>query len=162
MPKSANPIPPGFHSVTPYLILNDANKAIDFYQKAFGAQKIMSMPGPGGKVGHAEIKIGDSIIMLSDEMPGGTMRSPKSLGNSTVGIFVYVNDVDKVYKQAVDAGAKAEMPPADMFWGDRFGKLVDPFGHSWNLATHVEDVEPAEMERRAKAAMTQAAGQATT
>ena len=140
MATKVNPIPIGYHTATPYLTLNDCARAIDFYKKAFGAQEIMRMEGPGGKIGHAEIKIGDSAIMLADEMPGAGNRAPKTLGGTTVGVFLYVNDVDSSYKQAVDAGAKADKPPADMFWGDRFGQLTDPFGHSWSMATHKEDV----------------------
>lgn len=148
MATNVSAIPPGYRTVTPYLTLNNCASAIDFYKKAFGAQEIARMDGPPGKISHAEIKIGDSMIMLADEMPGAGNRGPASLGNTTVGIFLYVDDVDKSYKQAVDAGAKADMPPADMFWGDRFGKLTDPFGHSWMLATHKEDVAPAEMRKR--------------
>jgi|GraSoiStandDraft_50_1057286.scaffolds.fasta_scaffold82255_3 PhnB protein len=164
MAAKVNPIPKGYHTVTPYLVLDDASRAIEFYKKAFGAQEIMRMQGPPGKIAHAEIKIGDSPVMISDEMPGASDRSPKSLGGSGVGIFLYVDNVDSVFNQAVSAGAKAEMPPQDMFWGDRFGKLVDPFGHHWALATHVEDVAPEEMEKRGKEAMAkmaQAAGQKT-
>jgi PhnB protein len=133
--------------------LNDTNKAIDFYKKAFGAQEISKMEAPGGRIAHAEIKIGDSMIMLSDEFPGANVKSPQSLGGSGVSIFLYVEKVDSVFNQAVAAGAKAEMQPQDMFWGDRFGKLTDPFGHQWALATHIEDVKPEEMEKRAKEAM---------
>ena len=153
MPSKAKPIPEGYHSVTPYLTVNDAARAIDFYKQAFSAKEVMRMDGPPGKIGHAELKIGDSRLMLADEMPGTSCRSPQSLGGTTAGIFLYVEDVDSVYKQAVSAGAKAEMPPSDMFWGDRFGKLMDPFGHSWSLATHIEDVAPDEMARRGKEAM---------
>ena len=163
--KPVKPIPDGYHSVTPYLVVDDAAKAIDFYRRAFGAQEIMRMSGPQGKIGHAELKIGDSMIMLSDEMPQAGTRSAKSLGGSPVGIFLYVTDVDTVYNQAVAAGAKAEMPLADQFWGDRYGKLSDPFGHHWSLATHKEDVAPAEMQKRAAEAMAkmgqQHAGQQT-
>jgi PhnB protein len=161
MAAKANPIPKGYHTVTPYLVLDDASRAIDFYKKAFGAQEIMRMDGPPGKIAHAEIKIGDSPIMISDEMPGASDRSPKSLGGSGVGIFLYVDNVDSVFNQAVSAGAKAEMPPQDMFWGDRFGKLVDPFGHHWALATHVEDVAPEEMNKRGQEAMAKMAQAAT-
>ena len=153
MPSKAKPIPEGYHSVTPYLTVNDAARAIDFYKRAFGAREVMRMDSPHGKIAHAELNIGDSKLMLSDEMPGGSSRSPQSVGGTTAGVFLYVEDVDSVYKQAVSAGAKAEMPPSDMFWGDRFGKLVDPFGHSWSLATHIEDVAPAEMAKRGKEAM---------
>ena len=153
MPTKAKAIPTGYHSLTPYLTVNDAARAIDFYKRAFGAKEVMRMDGPQGKIGHAELKIGDSPLMLADEMPGGSSRSPQSVGATTAGVFLYVEDVDSVYKQAVSAGAKAEMPPTDMFWGDRFGKLLDPFGHSWALATHIEDVAPDEMARRGKEAM---------
>lgn len=153
MPNKVPPVPKGYHSVTPYLIVNDAKAAIHFYERAFGAKEIMRMDGPNGKIGHAELKIGDSVIMLSDDMPGGWARSPKSLGGSTVGIFLYVDDVDSVFKQAVSEGAKTETPLADQFWGDRYGKLTDPFGHSWSLATHKEDVSPEEMKKRTREAM---------
>jgi PhnB protein len=146
-------IPPGYHSVTPYLVVNDAAKAIDFYKQAFGATELARMGGPGGKIGHAELKIGDSMIMLSDEMMGN--RSPQSFGGSPVSIFLYVENVDSTFSQAINAGAKSEMSPDNMFWGDRYGKLTDPFGHSWALATHVEDVAPEEMKKRAQAAMSQ-------
>jgi len=153
-------IPSGYHTVTPYLVLGDAGRAIDFYKQAFGAKELSRMAAPGGKVGHAELKIGDSVIMLSDEMMGN--RSPQSLGGSAVSIFLYVDDVDSVFDRAIKAGAKSEMPPADMFWGDRYAKLTDPFGHLWGIATHIEDVAPQEMEKRAKEAMAkqQAAAQA--
>jgi len=142
----AKPIPAGHHSVTPYLTVNDGARAIDFYQRAFGAKEVMRMNGPNGQIGHAELKIGDSMIMLADEHQGA--KSPQSLGGSTCGIFLYVKDVDTVFNQAVAAGARAEMPLADMFWGDRYGKVTDPFGHQWSLATHKEDVAPAEMQKR--------------
>ncbi len=153
MPKQVQPIPQGYHSVTPYLVVSNAARAIEFYQRAFGAKEIMRMDGPPGKISHAELKIGDSIIMVSDEMPGTGCRSPQSLSGTTVGIFLYVDNVDNVFQQATSAGAKVEMPLADQFWGDRFGKLTDPFGHSWSLATHKEDVAPEEMKKRAKEAM---------
>jgi len=148
MAAKVNPIPAGYHTATPYLTLNDGARAIEFYKKAFGAQVLVRMDTPNGKIGHAEIKIGDSMIMVADEMPGAGNRAPQSLGGTTMSVFLYVNDVDSSYKQAVDAGAKADMPPADMFWGDRFGKLTDPFGHSWAMATHKEDVAPEEMKKR--------------
>jgi len=160
MPSSVQPIPKGYHSITPYLVVNDAARAIDFYKRAFGAQEKMRMDGPGGKIGHAELKIGDSIMMLSDEMPGSGTRSPRSLGGTTGGVFLYVENVDTVFKQAVSAGAKADAQPSDMFWGDRFGKLTDPFGHQWSLATHKEDIAPDEMARRAKEAMAKMGQQA--
>ena len=153
MPNQVQPIPQGYHSVTPYLVVNDAARAIDFYRRAFGAKETVRMDGPPGKIAHAELKIGDSMIMLSDEMPGGGCRSPKSLGGSTVNIFLYVEKVDSVFNQAESAGAKVDMPPSDMFWGDRYGKLTDPFGHSWSVATHQEDVAPEEMKKRTQEAM---------
>jgi len=155
---NVKPIPEGYHSLTPYLTVDNAAGAIEYYKRAFGAQEIMRMGGPGGKIGHAELRIGDSVIMLADEMPGGG-RSPKSVGAATAGVFLYVTDVDAVYNKAVSAGAKADMPPQDMFWGDRFGKLTDPYGHTWAMATHKEDVAPAEMERRAKEYQAQMAKQ---
>jgi len=151
---SVRPVPEGYHTVTPYLVVNGAAEAIDFYKHAFGAQEIMRMPGPPGKIAHAELRIGDSVLMVSDEMPG-SLKSPQSLGGSPVGIFLYVADVDAVFRSAVEAGAKSEMEPANMFWGDRYGKLADPFGHAWSLATHVEDVSPEEMGRRMQDAMAQ-------
>ena len=155
MPNQVRPIPEGYHSVTPYLTVNGAARAIDFYQRAFGAKEIMRMNGPDGKIGHAELRIGDSVIMLADEMPGGS-RSPQSLGGTTGGVFLYVEAVDKVFNQAVSAGAKVDMPLENMFWGDRYGRLTDPFGHSWSVATHVENVAPQEMEKRMKDAMSKA------
>jgi PhnB protein len=160
MATQVKKIPDGYHSVTPYLVVGDATRAIDFYKQAFGATELVRMGAPGGKIGHAELKIGDSMIMLSDEIMGN--KSPKALGGSPVSIFLYVEDVDSVFKQAVNAGARSDAAPADMFWGDRYGKLTDPFGHNWGLATHIEDVAPAEMKKRAQAAMaqmSQAAGQ---
>lgn len=156
---AVRPIPEGYHTVTPYITVNDGTKAIEFYKRAFGAQERSRMAGPQGKIGHAELKIGDSLIMLADEMPGSGARSPQSVGGTTVNIFLYVNDVDSVYNQALQAGAKSEMPPQDMFWGDRYGKVTDPFGHSWSLATHKEDVAPAEMQKRAQEAMSKMAPQ---
>jgi PhnB protein len=161
MPEQVRPVPEGYHTTTPYLTVNDAAGAIDFYKRAFGATEIARMDGPPGKIAHAEIKIGDSMIMLSDEMPGSDVRSPKSLGGTSMSIFLYVEKVDSVFKQAVSAGAKSTMEPADMFWGDRFGKLIDPYGHSWALATHIEDVTPAEMEKRTQAFMAQMGQQKT-
>ena len=158
------PIPTGFRTVTPYLVVNDAAAAIDFYKRAFGAKEISRMEGPPGKIGHAELKIGDSMIMLGDEMPGSA-RSPHSLGGSPMGLMLYLKDVDAVFNQATSAGAKVDMPVADMFWGDRYGKLTDPFGHSWSLATHKEDVSHEEMAARMKEAMAkmgQTSGVATT
>jgi PhnB protein len=153
MAGKVNPIPSGYHSVTPYLVVNDASRAIEYYKQAFKAKETVRMAGPGGKIGHAELKIGDSMLMLSDEMGGN--RSPQSLGGSPVSIFLYVENVDSVFNEAVKAGAKGDAPPQDMFWGDRFGKLTDPFGHQWALATHVEDVAPEEMKKRSEAFMAQ-------
>src|SRR5438105_13650604 len=123
MAGKVNPIPAGYHSVTPYLVVNDASRAIEYYKQAFKAKETVRMDGPQGKIGHAELKIGDSMIMLSDEMPGANVRSPKSLGGTTAAIFLYVQDVDASFKKAVDAGAKIDAPLSDQFWGDRFGKL---------------------------------------
>lgn len=153
MSENVKPVPPGYHTVTPYLVIRDAASSIDFYKRAFGANEVGRMDGPDGKVMHAELQIGDSRIMLSEEMMAS--KSPQSLGGSPVSIFLYVDDVDSVFNQAVAAGAKSDMPPADMFWGDRYGKLTDPFGHQWALATHIEDVAPEEMGKRAEAAMRQ-------
>jgi PhnB protein len=155
-PKRVPPIPAGYHSVTPYLTVNDGARALDFYQRAFGARETERMPGPGGKIMHAEFRIGDSIVMLSDEFPGmSTAKAPTSLGGTTGSLMLYVPDVDAAFKRAVDAGCTALMPPTDMFWGDRFGKLRDPFGNEWGMATHKEDVPPKQMAERAKAAMAQ-------
>ncbi len=147
---SVKPIPEGYHSVTPYLIVKGAAKAIDYYKKVFGATEIMRMPGPNGTVGHAELKIGDSIIMLADEQQGN-FRSPEGLGGSPVSLMVYVEDVDKTFKQAISSGAKETRAVQDQFYGDRSGNLVDPFGHVWTVATHKEDVSAAEMQRRMSA-----------
>ncbi|HYP12513.1 MAG TPA: VOC family protein [Bryobacteraceae bacterium] len=147
--------PDHYHSVTPYLVLNNAAEAIEWYVKAFGAQEMSRMAMPGGKVMHAELKIGDSCIMLSDEFPHGACKSPKTLGGTSMGIHLYVPDVDPAFQQAVQAGAEILMPPMDMFWGDRFGKVRDPFGHEWSLATHTEDVTEDEMMKRAEAATSQ-------
>jgi PhnB protein len=159
VPTQVNPIPKGFRSVTPYLTLDQAAHALDFYKRAFGAEVVVRMDGPGGKIAHAEIKIGDSMIMLGDEMPGAGARSPQSLGGTTTGIMLYVEDADAVFNQAVAAGAQVEAPLADMFWGDRYGKLKDPFGHSWAVATHKEDVAPAEMAKRMQEATAKMAQQ---
>jgi PhnB protein len=156
---AVKPIPEGYHSVTPYLAVSDGARAIEFYKRAFGAQEKSRMEGPQGKIAHAELKIGDSVIMLSDEMPGSGCRSPQSLGGTSVNMFLYVNDVDSVFNQAVRAGATSEMPVADQFWGDRYGKVTDPFGHSWSLATHKEDVAPADMQKRGQEAMAKMASQ---
>lgn len=156
MASKVKPIPEGMHSVIPHLIVKGAAEAIDFYKKAFGAKEVMRMPGPDGKgIMHAEIKIGDSMIFMAEEYPDMGCRSPKALGGSPVTIHLYVENVDSVYNQAVAAGAKATMPLMNMFWGDRYGKVTDPFGHEWSLAQHVEDVPPQELGPRAAAAMKQ-------
>jgi PhnB protein len=147
------PIPEGYNTVSPYLAVDDAAAAIEFYKRALGAEETMRMDWGNGRIGHAELKIGDSHVMLSDPFPQSSTTSPKELGGTTGSIFMYVEDVDAVFKQAVDAGATATMEPENMFWGDRFGSITDPFGHVWSIATHVEDVPPEEMEERSKAAM---------
>ena len=152
MAPSVKPIPEGFHSVTPYLVVSDAARAIEFYKRAFGAQEVMRMNTPQGKVFHAEIKIGDSMVMLGEPPPHGDLRSPETLHGSTVSMMLYLEDVDATFEQAVSAGAKAAQALTDMFWGDRHGRVVDPFGHSWSLSQHVEDVSPEEMARRSEAA----------
>jgi PhnB protein len=149
----AKAIPEGYHSVTPYLVIKDAAKALEFYKNAFGATELVRMPGPGGKIMHAEIKIGDSPLMISEEMPERGTKSPQTLGGTPVSIFLYVNDVDAFAAKATAAGAKTLMPVQDQFWGDRYGQLADPFGHVWGVATHKEDVSPEEMRKRAAAAM---------
>jgi PhnB protein len=146
------PIPDGYHTVTPYLIVNDAAKALAFYQQAFGAKELFRMEQPGGRIGHAEIKIGDSPIMLADEFPEMGARSPQSLGGTPVSILLYVENADAMTERAVAAGAKILRPLQNQFYGDRSATLADPFGHTWHVATHVEDVSPEEMHERAKAA----------
>jgi PhnB protein len=146
------PIPEGYHTATPYLIIKDAAKAIEFYKEAFGAKEMMRMSQPDGRIGHAEVRIGDSPIMLADEFPEMGARSPQSLGGSPVSILLYVEDVDAFAKQAVAAGTKVVRPVKDQFYGDRSGSFEDPFGHQWHIATHVEDVAPEEMHKRAAAA----------
>jgi PhnB protein len=150
---ATKPIPEGYHTVTPYLVVDDAIEAIDYYKQAFGAKERMRMEAPDGKIGHAELEIGDSLVMLSDPFPQATTRPPSELGGTSAGVFLYVEDVDAVVKKAVDAGATITMEVSDQFWGDRFGSVKDPFGHSWSVATHVEDVPPEEMAERAKQAM---------
>ena len=149
MTKSVRAIPEGYHSVTPYLTCKNATKAIDFYKSVFGATEVMRMAGPDGKIGHAELKIGDSHIFISDEIPGMNAAPTPGVKNAC-GIFVYLENVDAAFKRAVDAGAKVEMPLENQFWGDRYGKIIDPFGHNWGLAQHVEDVAPEEMKRRSQ------------
>lgn len=148
--SKVNPIPEGFHTITPHIVVKGAAAAIEFYKKAFGAEEVCRMNGPDGKsVMHAEIKIGDSRLMLAEEWPGeGMPKSPATLGGSAVTVHLYVSDVDAAFKKATDAGATPTMPPMDAFWGDRYGKLKDPFGHDWGMATHIEDVPPEEMPAR--------------
>ena len=151
---TVQPVPEGFHSVTPYLSIRNASEAIAFYKKAFGATELVRMDMPGGKVGHAELQIGDSRIMLADEfpeMPDAVTRSPKGLGGTTFGLHLYLDNVDVRFEQAIKAGGKVLRPVNDKFYGDRSGTLEDPFGHIWTIATHVEDVSAEEMERRMKA-----------
>ncbi|HEV8674215.1 MAG TPA: VOC family protein [Methylomirabilota bacterium] len=144
-------VPSGFRSITPQLTVQGAADALAFYKRAFGARELMRMPGPGGKIMHAELKIGDSIFFVNDEFPdmGPGPRAPQALGGTTGALHVYVKNVDSAFKQAVDAGAQVRMPVADMFWGDRYGKVSDPYGHEWGLATHKEDLSPAEQKKRA-------------
>lgn len=155
---SVKPIPEGYHSVTPYLIVDDAAAALDFYARAFGAKELFRMPMPalsgaegGDRIGHAEILIGDSHVMLADEFPDMGHRSPKAIGGTATSLMIYLPDVDAVFAQALAAGATQERAVENQFYGDRSGALVDPFGHKWMLATHVEDVSPEEMDRRMKA-----------
>jgi PhnB protein len=149
MPLS--PIPAGYHTVTPYLIVKGGAAALEFYTKAFGAQELFRMPGPDGVLAHAEMQIGDSRIMLADEFPNMGHRGPQSLGGTSVSLLLYVEDVDARFRQAIAAGAKELKPVENQFYGDRSGTLTDPFGHVWTIATHVEDVSPEEMDRRMKA-----------
>ncbi len=145
---AVKPIPDGYHSVTPYIIVKGAAKAIDFYKNAFGATELMRFPGPNNTVMHAEIKIGDSVVMLADEHESGPYRSPMAVGGTPISLMVYVEDVDTVFNQAVSLGAKSTREVEDQFYGDRSGNLTDPFGHVWTIATHKEDVSSEEMERR--------------
>src|ERR1700728_4764517 len=151
--SKAHYIPKGYNSITPYLVVKGAAKAIDYYKKVFGATEVMRMPGPDGTVGHAELQIGDSRIMLADENPQMGNRSAESIGGSPVSLYVYLPDCDKVVNKAADAGAKVLKPVADQFYGDRSGFIQDPFGHLWGIATHKEDVSEKEMAERAKKAM---------
>ena len=152
MSSNVKPIPEGYHSVTPYLIVKGAAKAIEFYKQAFGAKETFRMPQPDGKIGHAEIQIGDSRIMLADEFPERNFRGPESLGGTPVMIHLYIDDVDAVAKRAVTAGAKELRPVQNQFYGDRSGMFADPFGHQWNISTHVEDLSAEEVGKRAAAA----------
>ena len=158
MTSNVRPVPEGYYNVTPYLIVSDAAGAIEFYKTAFGATELMRMAAPGGKVGHAEIRIGDSRIMLADEFPDMGARGPKALGGSPVNLHLYVEDVDGVARQAVAAGAKEVRPIKDQFYGDRSGTFEDPYGHVWHVSTHKEDVPEGELKRRAAEAMGQQGG----
>jgi PhnB protein len=149
----ANAIPKGFHAITPHLVCRNAKKAIEFYQKAFGAQNLRTHTMPDGSIMHAELKIGDSIFMLGEEFPDWGVLSPQSLGNSTVVLHIYSEDVDSAFQKAVSAGCTATMPVADQFWGDRYGQILDPFGHRWSIATHKEDLSEEEIEKRGRVAM---------
>ena len=150
MAQKVKPIPDGYTNLMPYLIVDGAAKAIDFYKAVFGATERMRMPAPGNRIGHAELEIGGSVIMLADEHLEINAKSPQRLGGSPVSLMLYVAEVDAVVAKAVAAGATLERPVADQFYGDRSGSIKDPFGHSWHIATHIEDVSPAELERRAK------------
>ena len=150
MPK-VKPIPDGYHSVQPYLIFKNTAAAIDFYKKALGAKERMRMPGPDGKIMHAELEVGDSCLMMADENPKVGAHSVEHFGGSPVGLMIYVEDCDKIYKQAVAAGAKSEREPADQFYGDRMSGVIDPFGYRWYIATHIKDVTPEELRKHASA-----------
>jgi uncharacterized glyoxalase superfamily protein PhnB len=156
-PKKAQAVPAAYGSLTPHLIVSPAGEAVAFYVKAFGARPGLMMDGPGGAIMHGELKIGDSILMLADEQPpmgpGPTRKSPKNLGGTCSGVMLYVKDVDAVYARAVEAGATGVMPPVDMFWGDRYCQVEDPFGHVWAIATHLKDMTARQMKQAAQAAM---------
>jgi len=151
MAKAKSAIPEGLHTITPQLIVKGAAQALEFYKRAFGATELNRMPGPGGLIMHSSMRIGGSVFFLNDEMPGRTKSlSPASIGGTSVIVTLYVPDCDKVYNQAVSAGAKASMPLTDQFWGDRYGEVTDPYGHVWAIATRKEDLTPAEMQERGK------------
>jgi PhnB protein len=150
---SVKAIPDGYHSITPYLTCRDAARAVEFYKQAFGAEARGVMHDPDGKVMHAELRIGDSVIMLADEYPAFGSVSPQAIGGSATGLHIYVENVDSAFDRAVKAGAIVEMPVGDMFWGDRYGKLRDPFGHKWSIATHKADLSAEEMQRGMEEAM---------
>lgn len=153
-----NPIPEGYHSITPYLYVHDGLAAMEFYRKAFNAVEMLRMEGPPGTLAHGEMKIGNSHFMLSNESPDRGFRSPQNLGGTSGSLMIYVDDVDAVFKQALDAGATELQEVKDQFYGDRSGMITDPFGHQWTLATHMEDVPPDEMDRRAKEFMASMGG----
>jgi PhnB protein len=148
--QSVKPIPEGMHSLTPHLVCANAAEAIEFYKKAFGATELFRMQGPDGKIGHAQLKIGDSVVMLTDEMPQRGSVGPKALKGTPVSLFMYVESADKAFERAVAAGATVQIPLADMFWGDRWGLVEDPFGHQWHIATHIRDVSEEEMKKAMK------------
>jgi PhnB protein len=150
---AVEPIPEGYEGLIPSLAVDDAAKAIEFYKRAFGARERMRMEGPNDTIAHAELEIGSSVMMLADSFPQSTLKPPSELGGTGVGVFIYVEDVDDVVQRAVDAGATVAMPVDDMFWGDRYGKITDPFGHEWEIATHTEDLTPEEMQERGREAM---------
>jgi PhnB protein len=152
-PMAAKPIPDGYHSVTPYLIVRNAARALDYYKQAFGATELVRMNAPEGKIGHAEVRIGDSVVMLADEFPGWGAKSPEAYGGSPVHLMIYVEDCDAVFNRALAAGGKEIRPLKDQFYGDRSGTLDDPYGHQWTIATHKEDLSPEEMQQRSEAAM---------
>ena len=145
-------IPEGYYSLTPYLVIKGAAAAIEFYKKAFGAVEMLRMPGPGGQIMHAEVKIGNSVLMLADENPEKGYLSPPSRGGASSSTMLYTGDVDATFKKAIAAGAKADSQPTDMFWGDRMANITDPFGHNWAIATHTKDVSPEEMEKAMQSA----------
>jgi PhnB protein len=147
MPRKVNAIPQGYHTVTPSLMVRGAEQALDFYRKAFNAEETLRMPGPDGKIMHAEFRIGDSVMMLGEEMPEAGGKSPQALGGSPVSFFIYLENVDEAWQRALNAGAKQVMPLADMFWGDRAGCVDDPFGHHWWLAQHIADLTPDEIKK---------------
>jgi PhnB protein len=149
--SAVKPIPEGYRSITPYLVVKGAARAIEFYKQAFGATEIMRMPGPNNTVGHAELRLGDSVIMLADEMPNGPYRSPDTFGGSAVSLMIYIENVDDVFNRALSLGSRQIRAVEDQFYGDRSGNLIDPFGHVWTVATHVEDVSAEEMKRRMEA-----------
>lgn len=150
MAGKIEPIPTGYHTVTPYLVIKDAAQAIEFYKEAFGATELMRLESPEGKLVHAEIRIGDSPLMLCDESPDWNALSPQTIGGTSVSLMLYLEDVDSVVNRALGAGATLLMPVADQFWGDRMGTVADPFGHKWSIATHIEEVAPEEIDRRAR------------
>ena len=156
--SSVKPIPEGYHNVTPYLFVRGATGAIDFYKNVFGATEIMRMPGSNGKIMHAELRFGDSVVMLADENPQSGIMSPQTIGGYSAGLHLYVENADAVIQKAVESGAKLLRPIKNQFYGDRSGSLLDPFGHMWSVATHIEDVSPEEMRKRMTAAMSQTAG----